>query len=81
MITRWVHLKFRTYNPTKITKYGVLVRMVCEAVSGYICNMEISTAVGKKLEDTVIPLLDRKLGKNHHILLNKNQQVHIVGFY
>jgi len=33
-------LKFRTYNPGKI-KHGVLVRMVCEAVSGYICNREI----------------------------------------
>jgi len=35
------HLKFRTYNPGKITKYELLVRMVCEAVLGYICNMEI----------------------------------------
>jgi len=28
-------LKFRTYNPGKIKKYGKLVRSVCEAVSGY----------------------------------------------
>jgi len=60
-------LKFRTYNPGKITKYGVLVRMVCEVVSGYICNMEIYWAEGKKLEDTVLSLLDRNLGQNHHI--------------
>jgi len=60
-------LKFRTYNPGKITKYGVLVRMVCEAVSGYICNMEIYSAEGKKLEDTVLSLLDRSLGQNHHV--------------
>jgi len=60
-------LKFRTYNPGKITKYGVLVRMVCEAVSGYICNMEIYSAEGKKLEETVLSLLDRNLGQNHHI--------------
>jgi len=41
-MTPWQgHLKFRTNNPGKITKYGVLVRMVCEAVSGYICNVEI----------------------------------------
>jgi len=59
-------LKFRTYNPGKI-KYGVLVRMVCEAVSGYICNMEIYSAEGKKLEDTVLSRLDRNLGQNHHI--------------
>jgi len=61
------HLKFRTYNPRKITKYGVLVRMVCETVSGYICNMGIYSAEGKKLEDTMLSLLDRNLGQNLHI--------------
>jgi len=60
-------LKFRTYNPGKITKYGVLVRMVCEAVSGYVYNMEIYSAEGKKLEDTVLSLLDRNLDQNHHL--------------
>ena len=59
--------KFRTYDPGKITKYGVLVRMVCETVSGYICNMEIYTTEGKKLEDTVLSLLGRNFGQNHHI--------------
>ena len=66
MILWQCRLKFRTYNPGKI-KYGVLVRMVCEAVSGYICNVEIYSAEGKKLEDTVLSLLDRNLGQNHHI--------------
>jgi hypothetical protein len=32
-------LKFTTYNPGKVTKYVVLVRMMCEVVSGYTCNM------------------------------------------
>ena len=46
----------------------MLVRMVCEAVSGSICNMEIYIAEGKKLEeDTVLSLFDRNLGQNHHI--------------
>ena len=67
MIPWWGHLKFRTYNPGKITEYGVLVRIVCEVVLGYICNMEIYSAEGKKLEDTVLSLLDRNLGQNHHI--------------
>jgi hypothetical protein len=40
--------------------------MVCEVVSSYICNMEIYWAKGKKLEDTVLSLLDRNLGQNHH---------------
>ena len=43
------------------------MRMVCEAVSGYICNMEIYSAEGKNLEDTVLSLLDRNLSQNHHI--------------
>ena len=41
--------------------------MVCEAVSGYICNMEIYSAEEKKLENTVLSLLDRNLGLNHHV--------------
>ena len=39
------------------------MRMVCEAVSCFICNMEIYSAEGKKLEDTVLSLLDRNLGQ------------------
>ena len=41
--------------------------MGCEAVSAYICNMEVYSTEGKKLEDTVLSLLDRNLGQNHHI--------------
>ena len=59
-------LNFRTYNPGKI-KYEVLVRMVYEAVSGYICNMEIYSAEGKKLEDTVLSIFDSNFGQNHHV--------------
>ena len=55
-------LAFRTYNPGKKMKYGLLVRMVCEAVSGYICNLEIYAAEGKKLQDTVVITVRQKLG-------------------
>jgi len=66
-MTPWQgHLKFRTHNPEKITKYEGLVRMVCDALLGYICNMEIYSAEGKKLEDTVLSLLDGNLGQTHH---------------
>jgi len=34
--------------------------MVCEAVLGYICNMEIYWA--EKLENTILSLLDRNFG-------------------
>jgi hypothetical protein len=45
------------------------VRMVCEAVSSYICDMEILAARREKLEDKVLSLLVRNLGQNHHICL------------
>jgi hypothetical protein len=61
------HLKFQTYKPGRITKCWALVRMVCEAVLVYICNMEIHAAEGKKLEDTVLSLLEQNLRQNHHI--------------
>jgi hypothetical protein len=51
--------KLRTYNPGKISKYGVLVRMVCEAESDHMCNREIYAAEGKKLDNTVSSFLDR----------------------
>jgi hypothetical protein len=60
-------LAFRTYNPGKKTKYGLLLRMVCETVSSYTCNMEIYAAEGEKLQGTVLSLLDRNLGHNHHL--------------
>jgi hypothetical protein len=54
-------LAFRTYNTGEKTKYELLVRMVCEAVSDYICDMEIYAAEGKKLQDSVITVR-QKLG-------------------
>jgi hypothetical protein len=60
------HLKFRTYNPGKITKYRMLVRMVCETVSSYTCKKKIYAGEEQTLEDAVLLLFDRNLGHNHH---------------
>ena len=57
------HTKSHMYS----VKREVVVKMVCQAVSGYVCNMEIYAAEGKKLEDTVLSLSDRNLCQNHHI--------------
>jgi hypothetical protein len=55
-------LRFRPYNPGKLVKYQILVRMAREATTGYIGNMEIHTAECKKLEETIFsvqePYLD-----------------------
>jgi len=39
--------------------------MVCGAALGYICKINLHTAEGQKLDDTVLSLLDRNLGQNH----------------
>ncbi|XP_014472553.1 PREDICTED: piggyBac transposable element-derived protein 4-like [Dinoponera quadriceps] len=51
-------LSIKTYNPAKITKYGILVRVLCEAVTGYVCNFHVYAADGKKLEDTVLTVIE-----------------------
>jgi hypothetical protein len=73
-------LRFQTYNPGKITKCGVLVRMFYEAKTGYISNMEIYTAQGKKLNDTVMSVLQNNLGV-HHLVYQDNfyNSVNLVG--
>jgi len=49
------HLKFEHTIQGKKTKYGVLVKMVCEAVaSGHICQMKIYAAEGQKMENSII---------------------------
>jgi len=37
----WGCLRFHSYNPSKITKYGILVWMVSESSTGYIRNVQI----------------------------------------
>lgn len=60
-------ISFRTYNPAKITKYGILVRILCESESGYICNFEVYTGEGKKLQETILSVLKPYLGYWHHV--------------
>ncbi|KAL6421456.1 hypothetical protein ACFW04_013911 [Cataglyphis niger] len=63
-------LSFRTYNSAKLTKYGILVRMLCEGISGYICNFEIYSGSGAKLQDIVLSILHPFVGFHHHIYMD-----------
>jgi response regulator RpfG family c-di-GMP phosphodiesterase len=45
--------------------------MLCEAKTGYISNMEIYTAQDKKLNDTVISVLENNVGVHHHTYQDK----------
>ena len=54
-------------NPGKITKYGILVRMVCESSTGYICNLQICDGKCGTLTETVGFLLEPYEGKGYHL--------------
>ncbi|KAI4475986.1 hypothetical protein M0804_013971 [Polistes exclamans] len=60
-------ISYRTYNQAKITKYGILIRMLCESESGYTCNFEIYSGQGKKLQETILSILEPYLSCWHHI--------------
>ncbi|PNF22052.1 hypothetical protein B7P43_G09732 [Cryptotermes secundus] len=60
-------LRFRTYNPGKLTKYGLLVRVVMEHTSVYTGNIEIYSGEGKKLQETIVSILDPYLDQNYHV--------------
>jgi len=60
-------LRIRTYNPGKLVKYGILVRMVTESTSGYILNLEIYAGEVKKLQETIFTLLETYLDQNYHV--------------
>ena len=60
-------LRFHVYNQSKITKYGILVRIVCESLTGYICNLQIYDGKCGPLTGTVGFLLERYEGKGYHL--------------
>ncbi|EFN76502.1 PiggyBac transposable element-derived protein 4, partial [Harpegnathos saltator] len=63
-------LSIKTYNPAKIIKYGLLCRMLYEARSGYISNMEIYCTEGKKLDQTIMSLLDKNICLGYHLYMD-----------
>ena len=60
-------LWLRVYNPGKITKYGILVRMVCESSTGYISNLQIYDGKCGPLTETVGFLLEPYERKGYHL--------------
>jgi hypothetical protein len=45
------------YNPGKVTGCGLLVEMVCEALAGYICDMDICQLVEVKHNRSVMVVM------------------------
>jgi len=63
-------LNFRTYNPGKATKYGILVRMVSEASTGYVHNFVVYSGTEVKLRDTIMVLCAPYLDKGYHLYMD-----------
>lgn len=63
-------LSFKVYNASKITKYGLLIRMVCEARTGYICNFRMYCGEGSRLQETILNLLEPYSNLWHHIYMD-----------
>jgi len=70
-IVRWRgRLSFKVYNASKINKYGILIRMVCEARTGYICNFRIYDGKGSRLQETILDLLQPYANLWHHVYMD-----------
>jgi hypothetical protein len=61
----------RTYNPGKLTKYGLLVRVVTESTSGSVGNLEMYSGKGKTLQETVVSIFEPYLDQNYHVYRDK----------
>ncbi|PNF20867.1 hypothetical protein B7P43_G11729 [Cryptotermes secundus] len=57
----------RTYNPGKLTKCCLLVHVVTESTSGYIGYLEFYSGEGKKLQETILSILEPYLDQNYHV--------------
>jgi hypothetical protein len=60
-------LCIRTYNPVKLTKFGLLLRVVTESTSDFIRNFNIYAAEGMRLEETIFSVLEPYLVQNCHV--------------
>ena len=61
------HLRFHVYNPSKITKYSILVWMVCESSARYICDMQIYDGKCGPSIEMVGFLFEPYEGKGYHL--------------
>lgn len=60
-------ISFRTCDSKNSMKDGLLVRALCEAVTGYICNFEIHATREEKLEETVSTVTEPCKNVWHHV--------------
>ncbi|XP_046837222.1 piggyBac transposable element-derived protein 4-like [Vespa crabro] len=57
-------------NADQLFKYVILVRMLCDSVTGYISRYKMYSGIKKPLKDTVIKLLKNVTGKWNHLYMD-----------
>ncbi|XP_068618055.1 piggyBac transposable element-derived protein 4-like [Battus philenor] len=63
-------LNFKVYNHKYNQKYGILIPMLCDSVTGYISSFKIYSGVGQPIPKTVMELLASSYGKWHHLYMD-----------
>lgn len=62
-------LFFRVYNAGKCTKYGILVTILSENITGYICSFEMYAAQGLRLIETIQTVVSPFTVIWHHVYM------------
>lgn len=63
-------LNFKVYNPNVVNKPGIHSRILCEADTGYICNMKLFTADEIKSENSILATLYCSSRLWHHVYMH-----------
>jgi hypothetical protein len=58
-------LRIRTYNPAKLTKYGLLLRV--KALQAILEIQKFILAKAKKLQGTIVSVQEPYLDQNYHV--------------
>ena len=68
-------LSFRVYDPSKMAKYGTLVRELCKARSDYICNFNVFVEKVKSYKAQFSFFLNKNENVWHHICMDNYHNI------
>ncbi|XP_015190455.1 PREDICTED: piggyBac transposable element-derived protein 4-like [Polistes dominula] len=63
-------LFFKVYNAENIIKYGILIRILSESDTGYICNFQVYAAQGSPLIETIYTVVSPYTDVWHHLYMD-----------
>jgi len=63
-------LFFRVYNAGKLIEYGILIRILSESDTDYICNFQVYAAQGLRLIETIHTVVSLYTDVWHHLYMD-----------